>query len=148
MTDELTDLTDLTGFFDTAPDEVPVVPVAPQAPLTDLPTALLPIAARRPSRSRNARGALVVDALDVATAALAVMRSAFTNGTADVDDAIRILPIVHNVIAHVEKLEAARNVKPNWPTMNIEFTAHGGFIVHAVTTGPTSAEPRLLETDD
>ena len=122
------------------------------APLTkipaDLPAAeLIPLADGRQKRSRNARAALVVDALEVSAAALAVMRESFANGTADMDDAIKVLPITHNLIAHVEKLEAARNVKPNWPSMNIEFTPNGGFILHSVTSAAESA-PRLLETDD
>lgn len=108
------------------------------------PTAVVDLDKVRQQR-RNARADLVVEALHGSRECVATIRDAFASGNADFDDAVKALPTLHRVLEHVEKLEAARNVKPNLPTLNIQFKGQG-FVV--IPVPPDQSAPPLLESDD
>lgn len=122
----------------------PALRAAPLMTLLPAPTEIVDLASVRQQR-RNARAELVVDALHGSRECVAVIRDAFAGKVADFDDAVKALPILHRMIEHVEKIEAARNVRPALPTLNVEFNGTS-FIVHPMTAA--QAAPRLLETDE
>ena len=159
--DELADLLDvLDAQDDTLPENAVAVahsmatadiagrqaaPALQAPPLTQLPvpSEIVGLPSLRQQR-RNARADLVVEALHGSRECVALIRDAFAGKVADFDDAVKALPILHRVIEHVEKIEAARNVRPALPTLHIEFKGLG-FVVHPAPEA--EAAPRLLDTD-
>lgn len=83
---------------------------------------------------RSLRADLVVEGLHAARSAVAVIRKTFNDGTADFDDAVKALPVVHRLIEHVEKLEAAKNKLPDLPVLDVRITPDGGMTIRQVTS--------------
>ena len=96
-------------------------------------------------RRHNARADLAIEAMYGAGEAVAVIRETFASKGADFDDAVKALPVLHRVLEHVEKIEAARNIRPALPAINIEFKGNG-FFIHPANAADTAR--RLLDADD
>ena len=96
-------------------------------------------------RRHNARADLAIEAMYGAGEAVAVIRDTFASKGADFDDAVKALPVLHRVLELVEKIEAARNIRPALPAINIEFKGNG-FFIHPANAADTAR--RLLDADD
>jgi hypothetical protein len=117
----------LSDILDDDHDAPPAAeaPAAPAEPLDPLPIAESPDApvgevvpiesARKRKAATGTRAGLVDEAVDTAHAALAVVRQAFDEGTADFDDAVKALPVAHKIIEHAERIEVARKTPGQWP---------------------------------
>lgn len=84
----------------------PPVPVAAPA-VTHAPPSLAPGVADAGAEQRRA---LTTKALQAAHHAIDVIAETFAARGADFDDAVKALPILHRVLEHVEKLEAAQKI--------------------------------------
>ena len=93
---------------------------------------------------RNLRADLVVEGLHAARSAVAVIRKTFNEGTADFDDAVKALPVVHRLIEHVEKIEAAKNKLPDVPMFDVRMGP--GFISFTPMQAPEGT--RMLDALD
>ena len=120
-----------------APSALTLTPAKVAAEVVDLADAR--------QRRHNARAELAIEAMYGAGEAVAVIRETFASKGADFDDAVKALPVLHRVLEHVEKIEAARNIRPALPTINIEFKGNG-FFIHPANTADTVR--RLLDADD
>ena len=69
----------------------------------------------------EARDALVEDALRAAHDALRVIRRTFDDKTADFDDACKALPLVHRVLEHVDRMEAATKSAADLPRLSFHI---------------------------
>ena len=70
---------------------------------------------------KEARDALVEDALRAAHDALRVIRQTFDDKTADFDDACKALPLVHRVLEHVDRMEAATKSAAELPRLSFHI---------------------------
>lgn len=68
----------------------------------------LPNAPDEPADETDLRTTLTAKALLASHRAVAVITETFRANGADFDDAVRALPVLHRVLEHVERLEAAR----------------------------------------
>lgn len=146
---------DAVGATGTGDASVPIGTSSWQVGATQVPSALTLTPAKVAAevvdladarqRRHNARAELAIEAMYGAGEAVAVIRGAFASKSADFDDAVKALPVLHRVLEHVEKIEAARNIRPALPTINIEFKGNG-FFIHPANTADTVR--RLLDADD
>lgn len=129
MLDALDDLVDDTPP-ETAPASAPdpVLRIDHPVQIRETVAEVIPIEDAR--TRRNLRADLVVNALHAAGSAMAVIRKAFNDGTADFDDAAKALPQLHRIIEHVEKIEVAakkRDPYENLPMFDFRRLPGGGF---------------------
>ena len=98
------------------------VPVTTHAevPMLPDPAADAALAVATTAR-KEARDALVEDALRAAHDALRVIRQTFDNKTADFDDACKTLPLVHRVLEHVDRMEAATKSTADLPRLSFHI---------------------------
>ena len=145
MLDSLDDLVD-DPPPETAPAPDPVLRIDHPAPTRENVAEVIPIEDARTRRSLRAE--LVVEGLHAARSAVAVIRQTFNDGTADFDDAVKALPVVHRLIEHVEKIEAAKNKLPDIPVLDIRVIPGGGLTIRQVT--PPEGRRMLddLDSDD
>lgn len=120
-----------------APSALTLTPAKVAAEVVDLAGAR--------QRRHNARADLAIEAMYGAGEAVAVIRETFASKGADFDDAVKALPVLHRVLEHVEKIEAARNIRPALPAINIEFKGNG-FFIHPANAADTVR--RLLDAED
>lgn len=117
MTEAAADLwADLDALFDgveVAAAPLVVQPFEPPA----VPAAALDVTGRR----KVDRDALVDEALKAAAQCLTVIRDTFESKGADFDDACKALPLLHRVLEHVEKLDAAQKAGAAWPVVNFSI---------------------------
>lgn len=134
--DHLSELLDELGSIDDSPTQA--TPSALHLAQTECairshePFEVIPLE-DAPAR-RSLRADLVVEGLHAARSAVAVIRKTFNDGTADFDDAVKALPVVHRLIEHVEKLEAAKNKLPDLPVLDVRITPGGGMTIRQVTS--------------
>lgn len=70
---------------------------------------------------KEARDALVEDALSAAHDALLVIRRTFAENGADFDDACKALPLVHKVLEHVDRMEAGIKNTTDLPRLSFHI---------------------------
>lgn len=92
--------------------DLTLLPAPPAAEVVDLEAA---------RRKREKRQALVDTAVDVTAAFLESIRDAQQSGATDFDDAIKGLPVVHRLIEHAERSEAARRDAASMPTISVSI---------------------------
>lgn len=65
-----------------------------------------------------------------------VMRGAAAAGHADFDDALKAIPVLHKLVEHVEKLEAAKREPGPGAVVNVVFDLSGGGISARAEVAP------------
>ena len=129
LIDELAGLLDaMEDGPETAPSESPATrpasaalqTVATGSPASGNVTSL-PGAKAKADANKAARAAMVEQAMHAAVEALQVIRRTFAENGADFDDACRALPLVHKVLEHVDRMEAAANVTASLPLLNFQI---------------------------
>lgn len=148
LLNHLSDLLDeLGGVDDASTDTVHATALLPRKETASRPHEPAEVTPIEDARTRRSlRADLVVEGLHAACSAVAVIRKTFNDGTADFDDACKSLPLVHRLIEHVEKLEAAKNKLPDLPVLDIRITPGGGMTIRQVT--PPEGRRMLDDLDD
>jgi hypothetical protein len=76
-------------------------------------------------------------AVDVLHRSLDRIRAALDAGELDFDDVRALLPPVHRVLEHAERMEVARDDSDGLPVVHIIFNLHGGVSVERVDAAPS-----------
>ena len=103
-------------------------PSASEPPLSVRGAEVVPFEAARQRRAarKEVREALVDAALHAAGETLRVIQRTFAENGADFDDACKALPLLHKVLEHVERMDAAkRSGGDNRPVIQFEIVMRG-----------------------
>jgi hypothetical protein len=90
---------------------------------------------------RADRDALVNSAVQAARAAVAVIRQSFDDNTADFDDAVKALPVVHKIIEHVERIEVARKTPAQWQVVQFSIVLDGSAVQERPAIAARAVQP-------
>ena len=136
LVDELSSLIDAAAEAETDADTDTGIaasvtlspPSASEPPLSVRGAEVVPFEAARQRREARTvvREALVDAALHAAGETLRVIQRTFAENGADFDDACKALPLLHKVLEHVERMDAAkRSGGDNRPVIQFEIVMRG-----------------------
>lgn len=105
------------------PESAPVTPTpAGASPQPKAGEVVLLADVRAQAEARKAaREAMADGAMHAAVEALQIIRKTFAEKGADFDDACKALPLVHKVLEHVDRMEAAAKDAKNLPMLSFQI---------------------------